>query len=130
MGVRADLAAALAAAITPEIPAMQVYSHPEDITQLPAVVLVPGDPWCTPSTFGGNQSGTVSWAFTVSIVGHRSPVESTIDMMEQVRPLIEQAVGTLGGTWTGLGKPDTIELAGIMAMMADMDIAIRTGRQT
>jgi len=130
MGVRSDLAAAISAQVLPTYPGMQVYAHPEDITQVPALVLVPDDPWCEPATLGGNRSGTVRWSFELAILGHRGDPESTMEMMETVRPLVEQAVGSLGGTWTTLGKPDTVEVAGIMTLMASMNLALMTGRQT
>lgn len=130
MGVRDDLAQAITDAVQPTYPQVQVYAHPEDVTQLPALVLVPGDPWCRPTTFGGGGAGTVEWQFTLAIAGHRAAVESTITMMEALRHLVEQGLATLGGRWSQLGKPDTIELAGTQAMLAEMDLFLMTERQT
>lgn len=130
MGVRQDLADAIAAAVTPTYPQVQVYAHPEDVTQLPALVLVPGDPWCRPTTFGGGGAGTLEWQFTLAIAGHRAAVESTMEMMEALRLLVEQGLNTLGGRWSQLANPDTIELAGTQALVAEMDLFLMTERQT
>lgn len=129
MGVRADLAAAIAAAILADWPQVQMYAHPEDVTQLPAIVLVPADQWAKPASFGGANQ-TVAWAFELSISGHRAAVESTMDMIESLRPLIVEGVGTLGGRWTELSKPDTIEMAGAQALASVMSIELMTERQT
>lgn len=128
MSVRAALSEAIEAAVNPTWPQVQVYSHPEDVTQLPAIVLVPDDVWAQPATMGGNTQ-VIAWAFQLSIAGHRAAVESTIDMIESLRPLIVQGIGTLGGKWSQLSKPDTIELAGAQALAAEMNIQLLTERQ-
>jgi hypothetical protein len=130
MGVRADIATVIAEAIAVDWPAVQVYGHPEDITQVPALVLVPDDPWCEPAHFGGGRSGVVRWNFQLAIVTHRAPVESSIEFMESVRTLVEAGIGQLGGQWSALGKPDTTEIAGSMQLMAVMDLHLLTERQT
>lgn len=129
MGVRADLAEAIADAVAPTWPQVQVYAHPEDVTQLPAIVLVPGDEWAKPATFGG-VGQVIAWQFSLSIAGHRAAVESTIDMIEAIRPLIVEGIATLGGKWTQLSKPDTIEMAGAQALAAEMTIELLTERPT
>lgn len=126
MAVRDDLAAAIEAAIASQWPQVAVYGHPADVTQLPALVLVPGDPWCQPASFG---PGTLEWQFTLSMCGHRAAPESTMAMMEALRPLVEQGLNTLGGRWSQLGKPATIELAGTQALVAEMDLFLLTERQ-
>lgn len=128
MGVRQDLADAITAEVSPVWPKVQVYAHPEDVTQLPALVLVPGDPWVQPASFG--KQGVLEWTFTLALCGHRAAPESTIELMESLRGLVARGVETLGGRWTQLGKPDTVELAGIQALVAEMDLAILTERQT
>jgi len=130
-GVRADLAAAITDAVRPTYPQVQVYGHPEDVTQLPALVLVPGDPWCRPTTMGGGGggAGTLEWQFHLAICAHRAPVESSIELMEALRQLVEQGLTTLGGRWSQLGNPDTIELAGTQALVAEMDLFLMTERQ-
>jgi hypothetical protein len=125
VSVRQELASVIAAAIASTYPSVQVYDHPEDVTQLPAVVIVPDDPWCEPSTFGA-----VRWRFQVSLMVHRSPVESSVVTMEGLRPLIAEAIAPLGGTWQGLSRPDTVEMAGVQVLMADMAISLITGGQT
>lgn len=129
MTVRASIADAIAAAIAPTWPQVQVYGHPEDVTQLPAIVLVPDDQWAEPATMGGSGQ-VIRWKFQLSIAGHRAPVESTMDMIEALRPLIVEAIDTLGGRWVQLSKPDTIELAGAQALVSFMDIELMTERQT
>jgi len=130
MGVRADIASVIADAVQGTWPGVQVYGHPEDITQVPALVLVPDDPWCQPAHFGGSRSGVVQWNFTLAIVAHRAPVESSIEFMESVRGLVEAGIGQLGGQWSALGKPDTVEIAGAMQLMAEMDLHLLSERQT
>jgi hypothetical protein len=130
MGVRDDIATVIADAIAVEWPGVQVYAHPEDVTQVPALVLVPDDPWCEPATFGGARAGVVRWNFQLAIVAHRAPVESSIEFMEAVRILVEQGIGQLGGQWSTLGKPDTTEIAGSMQLMAVMDLHLLTERQS
>lgn len=127
--VRAALAEAIAAAVAPTQPGVQVYGHPEDVTQLPAIVLVPDDVWAEPASFGSGAQ-VVKWAFQVSIAAHRADVESAMDLIEELRTLITQGVGTLGGRWVTLSKPDTIELAGIQALASFMAIELLTERQT
>ena len=129
MTVRAELVAAIEAAVLPTFPAVQVYCAPEDVTQLPAIVLVPDDEWATPATYGGS-SQVIKWSFMVSIAGPRADVDSTIDLIEALRPLIVEGLNTLGGKWSSLSKPDTIELAGIQALTSFMAITLMTGRQT
>ena len=130
MGVRDDLAAAIAAKVQPTYPQVQVYGHPEDVTQVPAIVLVPGDPWAQVGGFGSPGTGVVRWAFQVSLVGHRAAVESTIELMEALRELVAQAVSGLGGRWMNLGQPQQTVLAGIDVLAATMDIELMTERQT
>ena len=129
MTVRAELAAAIATAVEPDFPGVQVYGHPEDVTQLPAIVLVPDDDWAMPATFG-SAGQVIKWTFQVSIAAHRADVESAMDLIEELRPLIVQGIGQLGGRWVTLSKPDTIELAGIQALASFMAIELMTERQT
>ncbi len=129
MGVRADIADAIAAAIAPTWPQVQVYGHPEDVTQLPALVLVPDDVWAMPATFG-SPGQVIKWQFQVSIAGHRAAVESTIEMIESLRELVVAGIGTLGGQWTEISKPDTRSLAGAEALVSDMTITLLTERAT
>ena len=127
--VRAALAEAIAAEVNPTWPQVQVYAHPEDVTQLPALVLVPDDMWAEPGTFGGGGQ-VVRWQFQLTIAGHRAAVESTMEMIEALRPLVVQGIGTLGGRWLNLTKPDTLELAGAQALASFMGIELLTERQT
>jgi hypothetical protein len=53
-----------------------------------------------------------------------------MDLIEDLRPLISEAVTSLGGRWVNLSKPDTIELAGIQALASFMAIELMTERQT
>ena len=129
MGVRSDLADAIAAAVNPTWPGVQIYAHPEDVTQVPAIVLVPDSPWAEPATFGGT-SQVIKWSFQLSLVGHRADVETTMEMMESLRPLVVEGIGMLGGKWSNLGKPDTLTLAGIQVLSATMDIDLLTERAT
>lgn len=129
MGVRQDLADAIATAVNPTYPQVQLYAHPEDVTQVPCLVLVPDDPWAEPATFGGSTQ-VIKWMFQLSIVGHRAAVESTIEMMEALRPLVVDGISQLGGKWSSLGKPATINLAGIETLTATMDIELLTERPT
>ena len=129
MTVRAELAQAITDAVLPDFPAVQVYGHPEDVTQVPAIVLVPDDEWAAPATFGA-KAQVVKWSFMVSIVALRADVESAMDLIEDLRPLIVEGIGTLGGRWVTLSKPDTIELAGIQALASFMAIELMTERQT
>jgi len=130
MGVRADLKAALEAAVNPTHPKVQVYAHPEDVTQVPAMVLVPDDPWAEVGTFGSGGAGTIRWSFQLSMIAPRADVESAIELFEVLRPLVIAGLNQLGGRWKSLGKPDTLELAGIQVMAATMEIDILTERQT
>ena len=130
MGVRDDIAQVIADAVAPVYPAMQVYALPEDVQQLPAIVLMPNEPWVTPNTFGGSGAGTVSWQFIVAIVGTRANPEGTIAMMEQVRTLVEQGIGQLGGRWVDVGSPSTETISGVPALMCEMPIVLMTERQT
>ena len=93
MGVRADLAAAITAAVQPGHPRVQVYAHPEDVTQVPAIVLVPDDPWAEVGTFGGAGAGTLRWSFNVSMLAPRADVESAIELFEALRILIMEGIG-------------------------------------
>ena len=129
MTVRAELVAAIEAAVLPDFPGVQVYGAPEDVTQLPAIVLVPDDEWATPATYGGTAQ-VIKWACQVSIAAPRADVDSAIDLIESLRPLIVEGLNTLGGKWSSLSKPDTIELAGIQALASFMAIELMTGRQT
>lgn len=128
MTVRSELVAAIEAAVQPTHPGVQVYGIPEDVTQLPAIVLVPDDEWAKPATMGGS-SQVITWAFQVSIAGPRADVGSTMDLIEELRHLITQGLNTLGGRWVQLSKPDTIELAGIQALASFMAIELMTERQ-
>lgn len=130
MGVRADLAAAIEAETLTTWPAVQIYAHPEDVTQVPAMVLVPDEPWAVPATFGGAGSGVIRWSFMLSMVHSRADVEAAIEMFEDLRPLIQKGIGQLGGRFKSLGKPDQIELAGIQVLSATMEIDVLTERQT
>lgn len=130
MGVMADVADAIEAAVVPTYPQVQVYHAPEDVTQVPAIVLVPDDPWAEIASFGGAATGTVRWSYQVSIIGHRAAVESSIELMEGLRILIVEGISTLGGRWKMLGKPTTGTLAGIDVLVAMMEIDLLTERQT
>ena len=130
MGVRADLKAAIEAAVQPDHPKVQVYAHPEDVTQVPALVLVPDDPWAEVGTFGPGGLGTIRWSFQLAMVAPRADVESAIELFEALRPLVLVGIGTLGGRFKTLGKPDTLILAGIDVLSATMEIDILTERQT
>lgn len=129
MGVRQDLAEVIEAAVKPDHPRVQVYAHPEDVTQVPAIVLVPDDPWAEVGTFGGAGTGTLRWSFQVSMVAPRADVEGAIELFEQLRILIMEGIGQLGGRFKTLGKPDTLVLAGIDVLAATMEIDILTERQ-
>jgi len=129
MGVRADLAAAITAAVQPGHPRVQVYAHPEDVTQVPAIVLVPDDPWAEVGTFGGAGAGTLRWSFNVSMLAPRADVESAIELFEALRILIMEGIGNLGGRFKTMGKPDTLVMAGIEVMAATIEIDILTERQ-
>lgn len=129
MTVRAALVDAIEAAVLPTQPGVQVYGAPEDVTQLPAIVLVPDDEWAKPATMGGTGQ-VIAWAFQVSIAAPRADVGSAMDLIEELRHLITEGIGTLGGRWVSLSKPDTIELAGIQALASFMAIELMTERQT
>lgn len=129
MSVRQVIVDAIEAAVQPTFPGVQVYAAPEDVTQLPAIVLVPDDEWATPATFGGSGK-VIKWAFQVTIAGLRADVGSAMDLIEDLRPLIESGINSLGGRWATLSKPDTIELAGIQALASFMAIELMTERQT
>lgn len=128
MGVRSDLADAIAAAVNPTFPGVQIYAHPEDVTQVPCLVLVPDEPWAEIAAFG--KLGTLRWSFNVAMVASRADVEGAIELFEQLRVLILNGIATLGGKFKVLGKPDTLELAGIQVMSATMEIELMTERQT
>lgn len=128
MGVRADLAAAITAATLPTYPAVQMYALPEDVTQVPAMVLVPDDPWAEVVSFG--TAPVLRWSFQLSVIASRADVEAAIEIIEGLRPLVANGIGTLGGRFKSLGKPETLELAGIQVMSATIDIDILTERQT
>ena len=66
----------------------------------------------------------------VSIVGHRAAVESTIDLMEDLRSLVIVGLNTLGARFKGMGGPVTTDLAGIPVLAATMEIDLITERQT
>jgi hypothetical protein len=105
-----------------------MYDAPEDIQQLPAMVLVPGDPWCQVS--GLSRAGVVQWNYTLALMVHRAPVEASIQLIESLRPLVVEGIGTLGGQWSMMRKPDTLEVSGLQALVAELDLTILTERQT
>jgi len=129
MSVRGDLADALAAAIAPDFPAIQVYATPDDVTQLPAVVLAPGDPWAVPTSLGKAGSRVYEWSYLVQVCVLRADPRSALDTLEALWFLVLEGAGTLGGAARSLGAPASVELAGVQALVAECEVQLMTTRQ-
>jgi hypothetical protein len=129
MSVRGDLAAALAAAVATDFPAIEVYGTPEDVTQLPAIVLAPGDPWVEPSSMGQGGNRTYKWSYVVQLCVLRADPRSALDNLEALWFLMVDGAGTLGGSTRALGGPAMVELAGIQALVAECEVELMTTRK-
>jgi len=130
VSIRGDVADAIAAALAAEFPRVQVYATPEDLTTVPAVVLVPADTWAEPATMGkAGQAGAWRWAWDVQLVASRTDPASALDTMEGLLFAITQGVGTLGGAVRSLDGPDTADVNGIPVLVAECRVELHTTRR-
>lgn len=129
MSVRGDLADALAAAVAADFPGLEVYASPDDVTQLPAVVLAPGDPWVVPTSLGQAGDRVYEWSYLVQVCVLRADPRSALDNLEALWFLLIQGAGTLGGSARSLGAPASVELAGVQALVAECEVQLMTTRK-
>ena len=131
MSIREDLATAIAAqlAVEPVWDGLEVYATPDDVTQVPAVVLVPANPWAAPATMGRNSPGATVWAFNVQLMVLRADPESALDLLEQLYFDVTLGAGTLGASTRGMSAPEQIQAAGIPVLVAELSIELMTTRK-
>ena len=131
MSIRGDVADAIAQALAGPFPGVQVYATPEDLTTVPAVVLVPADTWAEPATMGrSGQAGAWRWAWDVQLVTNRNDPASALDTMEGLLFAVTQGVAALGGAVRSLDGPDTTEVNGIGCLVAECRVELHTTRRT
>ena len=130
MGVRQRVAEVIQA----ELPDFTVYPHPPDVADVPAIAIMPADPYQTPITFGLGGAGIVAWAFDVQIVTPRADVESSLAEMEDLRITIARALSNLDGSgpdnvsgarWGEMSAPGTDMVGEIPVLVASMAVFVK-----
>lgn len=126
--VRTDLAANLQTALDAlgwdQTPV--AYDYPAESIALPAVVIVPDEPYWTPNTFKGAGSVTAAIRvnFELQLIVPRTEVEEGIGNLEALG--IACGVGVTSGApvfrWVDLSQPEPVEVGGISAILARMAV--------
>lgn len=120
---RADLASSIATAIaaadwpsgsTPPV----VYDHPAESITLPAVVIVPDEPYWTPHRFTASAPA-VKVNFQIQILVKRTELSVTLELLEQIASVVALALLTAPVfRWSDLGQPQTVDVGDIPVLMA------------
>lgn len=131
MGVRDRVAEVIQA----ELPEFTVYPHPPDVADVPAIAIMPADPYQTPVTFGRNgASGIVAWSFEIQIVTPRADVESSLAEIEDLRVTITRSLAELDGSdpdgvsgarWGEMSAPGTDMVGEIPVLVASMAVFVK-----
>jgi hypothetical protein len=118
--VRADLAAAIRAEIDASSIEFKpvVYDFPVELPALPAVVLVPSDPYWQPRRFGAPVSGLKA-GIEIQLIVPRTEVEAGIDLLEALAAVVISSLSEVPVCrWVELGQPEPIEVNKIAATLA------------
>lgn len=127
--VRADLAATLQAALDllgwDEIPT--AYAYPAESIALPAVVIVPDEPFWQPSKLASGSQPAVARVVRVNLelqlIVPRTELELAIGHLEELAIACGVALTTSPVfRWVDLGQPETIEVEGSAAVLARMAV--------
>lgn len=113
--VRADLAALIRAGVSQTV---IVYAYPAESIVLPAVVIVPADPWWTPGRLTDRTSTRVRVQFDVQLIVPRTEVEVGIGDLEALAIVVGLIITPTGWRWQDLSSPEPIEVGDIPAIKA------------
>lgn len=117
--LRSSLATSLGAA------GRVVFAYPKENASLPAIVLVPADPYMTPRAIGG-ASNRIHVRFNVAVmvsgVDNQGALNKIESLMLDVFNQLPDGTSILGG-WTA---PGPIEVAGQEVIMSQLAIELVT----
>jgi len=119
--VRQDLADQIAAIVGDPV---VVYPYPAEAIALPAVVILPDEPYWTPAKFGQGATAGVRVNFEVQLIVTRSELELGFTDLEQLAIGVGTAI-TAGPTtfrWADLAQPQGVEVNDIPCLMAGMAV--------
>lgn len=94
-----------------------VYQDGQDVVATPCIVVMPADPYITPTTMaGGPLEQSVNAFLNVTVVANRGEVSAAMDELEEMRRIV--ALGVMSdpapiGRWLSFGGFGLIEIAGV-----------------
>lgn len=123
---RVDLAAHLLEALEPK--GISVYAYPPDTYAIPAVVVMPGDPYVLPGSMGGPWF--LEWTFDVTLITTRGDVEAGLTDLEAlisdvITDLLENQKAGYTPRWVTSGAPFQMDEEGQEYMAIVLTVAIR-----
>ena len=116
LDVRETLAETLRGFVASDV---TVYPYPAETIALPAVVIVPDDPWWTPAALGPSPTSRVRVNFELQLLTVRGEVEMGFGELETLMVAVGAALTADGAfRWVDSSQPTTIEANEIPALMA------------
>lgn len=116
--VRAELGDAVRAAVTDDV---IVHDYPIESTTIPAVVIVPSDPWWVPRVFTTGNRMEVS--LELQLIVPRTEVEEGIGALEDLGAVVGLAIkGVPVFRWQSMSSPEPIEVEKIPAIMSRVNV--------
>jgi hypothetical protein len=116
--VRAELAALIRAAVTADV---VVHDYPVESTTIPAVVIVPADPYWVPKVFGDTPGMEVS--IDLQLIVPRTEVSEGVDDLEGLGVVVGLAIKAAPVfRWQSMSGPEPIEVEQIPAIMSRVNV--------
>ena len=109
MSVRSDLVDILETAFDG---VANVYESPADIVATPAVIVVPSDPYQTPSAFASGGAGlSILWLFEIVLAVPRATVSDGLTVLEDLAAQLRAAIKGSGFRFIETRGMETITVA-------------------
>ncbi len=119
--VRQDLADQIAAIVGDPV---VVYAYPAEVIALPAVVIIPDEPWWSPGSFGQSATEGVRVNFEIQLIVTRTELELGFGDLEELAIGVGTAIttGPKHFRWVDLSQPQGVEVNDIPCLMAGMAV--------